>query len=203
LNPVPALAKWLVSYSYADDRLAASSPSNPKSVLTTRTNKILHEETDYVSGKKMNKWQEGQTFYIRNDARNSWGVYDGTYQHNNRTDDPALLPIPENSFRDLDWIKEENYAGSIASGQATFLVFVQGYAAFLNVNDKKALDAQHAIAYVDQAARLPVMVRVNGVTRTYSYPAPPSAPLTLPQDLTAELKRREEIKAKFSAAPQN
>ena len=174
----------------------------PRSILTTKTGKIFHEETTSVSGKKLDRWQQDQTFYIKNESQRNWGAYDNEYRRKNPTTDPSLSPIPESEFRGLDWIKDDTYAGPVRSGTATFFVFVPSNAAALDVNDAKALEGQPVIAYVDAATRLPASVRENGVTRIYSYSTPPSVPLTIPEDLAASIKRGEELKAKFNAAPQ-
>jgi len=68
---------------------------------------------------------------------------------------------------------------------------------------QKELESLPKIAYVDTETRLPDMVRIAGETRVFKFSqTPPSSVQTLPDDLAAEIKNGNEIRAKRNAAPQ-
>jgi hypothetical protein len=199
-----------MNYSYPADRPenkqsarpSSFDPAAPRKVLVTKTQDIIHEETWYVSDKKLDKWQQGERFYFKAPGLSFWAAYDQASQKNNLTLDPKLLPFPKTGFRGLDWIGTQTYAGTMKSDKGNLLlVFVPQNADKLDVNDAKALERQSLIAYIDVETRLPSIVRERNVVCTYAFYPPPGTIQALPPDLAAEIKAGDEKRAKLNSAP--
>src|SRR5439155_739816 len=78
------------------------------------------------------------------------------------------------------------------------LVFVLDGAAALDGGDQQqALEDQKTIAYIDAETRLPVLLRINGETRKFQFDAPPTAMLTLPEEIADQVKKGEEARTRL------
>lgn len=209
LAPAPDFSEWQIAFAYPQDKKDKQktpvptplNPELPRTILVTKTQKVIHEQIALVSGKTMSKWQLGQDFYLKPPGQSYWGFYNSTYFKNNPTSDATYMPVPENGFRDLDWVSGETYAGTIQSAAGAYLVFVPENARTIDVSNAKALQAATKIVYVNAQTRLPGTVRLGDVVRTYTFRPPPAAPQSLPADLAAEKKKSDEINARFKAAP--
>ena len=184
LASAPVFSRWVVTFSYPQDRakegsLPALGKTLPRTVMTTRTRDLTHEETCDVSGTKSDKWQVGNTFYLKPPGQNYWGEYDQTWHHNNLPTSTALLPVPLKGFQDLEWITRDTYAGSIKQGGVEHFVFVPINAVGLDVGKPAALSAQPVVAYVDASTRLPVRFKNGDVIRTYNFASEPPPMLSL------------------------
>jgi len=214
LNPAPKFSEWVITFSYPQDRpslktgapspeLPPLAPSLPRKILTTKTGDVVHEQTQDVSGKVFEKWQDGPKNYIKPPGQTTWGVlwHRGA---NNNTSDPNF-PLPENGFRGLDWINATAYAGTIKTEAGAALVFLGLGADYVDLSDPKSakdkLANESTVAYIDFQTRLPSSVKEDDVIRTYTFTTPPSAMQKLPADLTNEIKKGNESRAKLLAAP--
>ncbi len=216
LNSAPAFSQWIITISYPDDKKenGVANPSDPakpipenlaarpRTITTTKTGEIIHEETVTVGGNKLENWQINGDFYIKFPGNSFWSAYE---KSGPPTSDSRVALLPACGFRGLDWINKYTYAGKIKSASGFWLVFVPGGRETVNAQDPtklKVLDTLPTLAYVDAETRLPVMARADGVTRAFSFTQPPPTSLqTLPADLADEIKKGAELRAKRAAAP--
>ena len=207
LNNAPNSSQWKIAFSYPQDQSVdkrssqSLQPNLPRAVLVTKTQSTIHEEILLVSGRKLNKWQVGQTFYVVAPGTDFWGEYDARYRASSPTTDPSALPIPDTGFRNLEWVNENTYAGTLKTSSGTYFVFVPSDADKIDINDPKALSSPPKVAYIDANTRLPATLRVGEVVQNYSFLTPPGSPLSLPADLQASIKKGDEIRAKADLAP--
>jgi hypothetical protein len=218
VHTAPAYSQWIMTFSYLEDQkeipgtpsgLAKPTPENvasrPRTVITTKTGEIIHEETVTVGGQRLENWQVDGSCYTKFPGKNFWSAYEkyaGTQLGSNAA---ISMILPESGFRGLDWINKKTYAGKIKTGSGYCLVFVPGGRATVeagNPDKQKALDLLPTVAYVDAETHLPVMVRVAGETRVFKFAQPPPASIqSLPSDLAEEIRQGDEIRAKRNAAP--
>lgn len=216
LGKPPDFSDWTVSFIYPAEASNKPAPgisgqarqayldSRPSKVMTTKTRRITHEITKNFGGAQTDFWYEGNTQYYQAPGQTQWlessdavsgsGAVDANYR-----------PLPPSGFRDLDWINAENYAGSVPYEKGTYLVFVPGGYKKLDLRDvskqKKLLESQPTVAYIDSDTRMPVAVRQGNVTRVFQFNSPPTATQTLPPDLSKaindgkEARRRLELPA--------
>ncbi|HEY0258093.1 MAG TPA: hypothetical protein VGC39_11665 [Candidatus Methylacidiphilales bacterium] len=220
VHPAPAFSQWTITFSYPDDAKAISGsdpsaaaklvPQNtnaalrPRTIITTKTGEIIHEETLTVGGNKTEDWQVHGNYYIKYPGKDFWSAYETSGTSAGGTS--VVMGLPVSGFRGLDWITKETYAGEIKAGMGGTLVFVPGGRNTVNAGDpskQKELESLAKIALVDAETRLPVMVRAEGETRVFKFTeSPPASVQTLPEDLASEIKEGDEIRAKRTAAPQ-
>ncbi|CAN5720421.1 hypothetical protein BH09VER1_BH09VER1_34650 [soil metagenome] len=207
LKPAPEFSRWTIDYSYPHDHQDATKgpavaldPALPRTTTTTKTKQIIHEETVTVSGKKTESWQRNEDFYTWIPERKLWAAYEKPTQSQIDSGIAVIMTAPKNGFRGLDWIGVKSYVGFLKTKEQTFLVFVPNAPNF-DVNNAKALQAQPNIGYVDGDSRLPIRVTENNVVRTYRFEKIPETMQKIPDDLLAEIKQGDEIRAKFNAAP--
>ena len=209
LNDAPEFSSWQVKFTYLDEPSKKDKPSSEqkpnftdlerraKEVLTTKTRKIVHEVTTYVTGKQSDRWYNGKILYQKDTNLSGWLFKEGLTFRGAYTDD-SYSPLPACGFRDLDWINSKTYAGTIANGDRKYLIFVSQDAERLDLSNpakqKQQLDFLSTVAYIDSETRLPVSVRINGALRTYQFTAPPSEMQNFPADLAAEVKRGEDAR---------
>ena len=215
LNPPPNFSEWVTTFSYPQDRpdpktgvppsgLPPLSTTLTRKVITTKTGNIVHEETQDVAGRKSDRWQNGQTIFIKTVGQSAWGVLGQRAGKNNFANDPNL-PLPASGFRDLDWISADAYAGSLKTDSGVFLVFIPPGSGTVDLTNPKAALAQlptlFMVALIDYKTRLPVSVQGNGITRSYNFTAPPVSMQTLPPDLANQIKADQARVAKLFAVP--
>ncbi len=210
LKPAPALSQWTISYTYPEERSSAPAsaphpkpgPDLPRRVVVARDGAKFHEEVWNVGGdKKRDCWQQNQSFYEKPLGQSYWSAYGKpTDLRQAIADHVPNRALPESGFRNVEWINDQTYIGSVKAGQSTYLVFVPRATADLNIDDPKSLQKQPTIAYVESLTRLPVSVTSQNVVQTYKFSGV-SAALTLPADLTAEITKGDQIRAKLNAAP--
>jgi hypothetical protein len=219
LAPAPAFSQWTITFSYPEDQkgngLANTSEApkpvpqymaiRPRTIITTKTVGIIHEETVTVASSKTEDWQIHGSYYTKYPGNSFWSAYEkfGSTQEAIRLADGMALP--DSGFRGLNWISKETFAGKIKTSSGDNLVFVPGGSVAVNAEDpskQKGLESLPTIAYVDAETHLPIMVRAAGETRVFNFSqTPPTSMQTLPDDLAAEIKIGDEIRAKRTAAP--
>lgn len=200
LNPIPAFAEWVVTYSYPEDRASSGSatPPNdlrPRKITTTKTKTVLHEETVDTRGIKTSVWQLNGVVYGKDDNTQVWSQSSpGT---------SGYAPIQADRFRDLGVVTRENYAGTIKYSGRDCLVFVPGGATSLNLSNPdiagQAVGSLKTVAFIDVESRLPVEVRESGVIRYFQFGDAPSDLLTPPPDLAQAIQQGAEATARLSA----
>jgi hypothetical protein len=209
LRPAPDFSEWTIIYSYpsnpaakgATGSVAAPTPIpstmqglllRPRTVVTTKTGKIMRVVTVNLAGITVEKWFFDGAQYTKPAGSAVWfGA-----SNSERSDDRNAYfsaPLPASGFQDLDWINDENYAGTTQAGGAQYLVFVPGGLTPEEIKDPKAqkatLEHEPKVAYIDAATRLPVALRLPGEIRQFRFTDPsPSTVLTLPPDLAAQIR---------------
>ena len=172
-------------------------------MTVTRTKDILHEETVSVSGARFEKWQNNGKYYIKSQGQSYWGECDATFLRNNPTSDPKLLPLPTDKFRDLEWVGNQTYAGSLKEQGREYLLFVPADNANVDLADPAKLKTLPVIAYIDAATRLPVVFKNKEVIQQYTFVNAPTDMQAFPADLAQEIKDGNERRAKVFALPHN
>lgn len=173
LHRAPAMASWTVTYTYAEEKPPdgkappAYVTNLVRTFAVTKTGKTYHEETTLLSGKKQDKW-----------------VLDGL-QLESIIDSPSIIPIPpptpddpqpdysdyaRTDFKGLEWVTMKNYTGRQSSEGKTVFAFAS------------TRSGQKVTAQLDVASQLPISATEGGMTCTYVFNAPPTAPLQLPPD---------------------
>lgn len=206
LKSAPHFSQWIVTFSYPQERAVSNSqakassinPSLPRKIVTTITDKIIHEEIFTVGLAKIDRYQVGRIIYSKLPNVAFWTMYNPDEQKNTPVQDRSLSPLPENGFRGLDWISDRTYVGTLNQGKISYLAFAP-----LNVEnvDFKSLTALSTFACIDADTRMPALVGENGVVRTFSFLPPPTTVQNLPVDLMKDIKEGEAIRAKFNTAP--
>jgi hypothetical protein len=211
IGSVPDFSQWEISFSYPKARKKKSAavvagqktptPVNLSKSITTKTKDIIHEEMIDISGNQTQKWYIGRLQYTKLPGQSNWFESDGSGGSGGKTIDPAYSPLPATGFRDLDWISADTYVGTVKYNKCDCLIFVPGGTATLDKADSKKdarLQSEKTIAYIDVETRLPVLVRFNGETRNVTFNAQPTTMLTLPVELTEQVKQGEEGRARLS-----
>jgi hypothetical protein len=220
LPPGPAIAsapefsQWVTTFSYLEDRAAALAHDNKalppdvltrtRTITTTKTKEIVHEEYVDGNGTKFDEWHVGPVVYMKDPAAKQWGELSASTAGSGATGGPNYSRLPTTGFRDLDWITRENYAGTIKLGDRPCLVFIVGAPSHFILSSSALtsqadeLDSFSRVAYVDAETRLPMQVQISGVLRYYRFGTAPTDKLTLPPDLTNQLEVGEEGRAVMS-----
>lgn len=217
LHAAPDFHQWTITYSYPEDQKtngqgAATGAANPfpasmgdppRTILTTKTGTIIHEETTSVSGKLTDAWQVDGSFYIKYPGQSLWMACEKANPSESATRLRVALLLPPSGFRGLDWIKRQAYAGRTKTDYGDCLIFVPGGLSAVGGDlSSQKLDSFPILAYVDAATRLPVRIRGQDGTRMFTFNQLASnSPQTLPDALTAEIKADNAIQAQRDAAP--
>jgi hypothetical protein len=199
LAPAPDFAQWTVTFTYPkdpsqkDNAAPAAPETRTKTIITTKTKDIVHEETINGLGAKREDWHIGTVQYALVPGSTTW------YQGSAKSDFPAK------GFRDLDWVTEDNYIGRGSLAGHACLIFApsspQRASGQNGAGLMESLDTLPTVAYIDAETRLPVQVRENGVSRAFQFASPPTEVLSLPPDLEANLQKVEQTRARLSQPP--
>ena len=201
LRPVPEFSEWVERFTYEQEKQGGlpNEPTLPRTVTTTQTRGIVHEIIDDISGGKTEKWQSGNTFYLKPLGQTFWGEYDPSFQENNLSPRIQFQIVPQGRFRDLDWIQRANFAGFGKRAGAPVFYFTP--LPINNVHPPASLENLPAVAVVDATTRMPILVRQDGSTRIFTFNEAPAAMQSLPSDLIQEIKEGIERRKKVFAAP--
>jgi hypothetical protein len=183
--------------------MPANLAVRPRTITTTKTGDIIHEETVSVVGIRTEDWQVNGDYYIKYPGKTIWSAYEKSAPAPIINGSPVVLGLATNGFRGLDWINKETYAGKMKTSYGDCLIFVPGGRNSTSALDPGKIDSLPKIACIDAATRLPTMARAAGETRVFTFTQPPpTAAQTLPDDLAAEIKTGNQLRAKRQAAPE-
>jgi hypothetical protein len=192
LSPPPDFAQWVEAFSYPEERAPTKGlfiETRTRKITIKKTKKIVHEETISAQGETREDWYIGPNQYSKLPSASGW------------------VSGPENvqsagGFHDLDWIVEGNYIGVVKFGGKSCLVFTLTHSGPLTASVKEQLltnlDALPTVGYIDADTRLPVQVRQYGIIRNFQFMEAPTEMLTPPPDLAQDLKKAEDLRARFS-----
>ena len=204
-------SQWVITFSYPEDRQKDSTApaSNPaadllktrvKTITTTKTDDIVHEEMVDAQGGKFDHWYVGDIQYTKTANSDTW-LQNVPIKYDGRNS--SYSPLPASGFRGLEWITSENYAATLKYGGRSCLVFVQHAPANLNLSNPatqiQQLQSLSTVAFIDAESHLPIQVQVDGVIRFYQFVDPPSAKQVLPPDLADQITKGNEGRARLSA----
>ena len=202
----PDFSRWVVDYTYPEDRdrnaaasMAPAVKARPRRTILIKTREILSSEIIDVGGRTTRRWYSGSTQYSKRDGEALWGR-SGPSGPGSATDF-FYVPMPANGFPDFDLVSAENYAGVAQYGGVAALVFLHGGSNKINLADVKEiaqLASQPVVAYIDAKSRLPLGLKIGGEQRKYTFLTPPSAMQVLPPDLAAEIKKGEDGRARLN-----
>ena len=217
LQAAPDFSQWEIIFAYPKDHIsqpdAKASGKVPSAAaiwpgksVTTKTRQIVHEEVTGLDGQRTEKWHIGTLQYARPPGQTGWFESDGGRLADGTAIDANYSPFPASGFRDLDWISRTTYLGTVKFHDRDCLVFTPGEAP----NDVSADRAQQlanweslpTVACIDAVTRLPVLVRMNGGTRKFTFGNPPAEIQTLPSDLAEQVKKAEEARTRLHQQPQ-
>jgi hypothetical protein len=211
INKAPDFSKWVIAYSYPEDKLKTTAATPPatapvtkdkrlRQVAITKTKSLVREETTTIMGDTTIKFYASGIQYTKPPGSKDWFEATNVVEKNAYNAFYAK-PLPPSGFRDLDWITAENYVGTIKYNGSSVLVFVPGGTKTLSAKDlakqKNPLETQAKAALIDDATRFPVAVQEAGTNQTYKFDTPPTEMLTFPPDLEAALKKGKEDRAKI------
>ena len=169
--------------------------------MTTKTGRTIHEVRLDILGHGTDTWFDAGVQYTKFEKDSAWYRSDRS-TGGDTSAEASYHPLPASGFRDLEWIKAENYAGTAPYDKHDCLVFVPTGADKLDLNGagdaQKKLKALDTVAYVDADSRLPVAVRTRGDLRTFQFDPPPMEMQTLPVDLTTQVKKGEDARTRLN-----
>ncbi len=205
LRTAPDFSQWQVVFTYPDEKITekATPPPRiiqtirllrPRSVVTTKTGRIIHEAVVDVADRTSDNWFEGAVQYMRINSDPTWYEVDpgipGTTNYH---------PLPPSGFRDMELVQAANFAGVMPFGKGKCLVFTPGGAAALDLSNpdevEKRITLVSSIAYIDAESRLPIAVRTRSSLRTFHFNVPPTEVQSLPPDLAAQVRKGKEGRA--------
>jgi hypothetical protein len=193
--PAPNFSQWVITVSDPQAKSKAGGTpeaANPSThtIITTKTGQIIHEEIRSGTEVTVDEWHVGSILYIKSTGSTVWGEI--TRRSSN------FEVFPASGFRNLDWIKKENYVGTVQCGGHSCLAFVQARPSKLDLSDANQLDSLDAYAFLDATSRLPVQVRANGLTYFYQFKDAPTEKLALPSDLAEQLQKGQEAEERLN-----
>jgi len=212
LESAPAFSQWVITFSYPEDRqkssnsapLPAYASTRLRTITTTKTKNIVHEEFVDASGRKFDVWHVANKQYRKLFGSKVWLENSAGEVNNGSATD--YMAFPPTGFRDLDWLSDQNYAGTVKYVGRDCLVFVMNAPPGLDLSSANTppdkFESFGMIAFIDLGSRLPVEIQTNGVMRTYQFTdPPPDAVLKLPPDLSEQIKKGEEERARLNQRP--
>ena len=204
LASAPSYSQWVVEFAYPQPASAPPRPPSPddqyktKSITTTKTGQIIHEEIANGLGQVDDHWYIGATQYFRPPGAKSW-------LESHAGDNGAGMNysgLPAKGFRDLDWIVASNYIGIVEHAGHQYLVFTQSPSAggrkIPSADGYQDLDSY---ALIDISTRYPAEVKLLGAVRTYRFADPPGEKQELPADLAKVIQDGQEMRARLSQPP--
>jgi hypothetical protein len=166
----------------------------PRQIVVTKTRDISRVVITDLAGRITEKWRVGGHEYQKAQGGTIWQRIEKSI----KTDSYGDARDFENAvdFKDLDWITDGNYSGTLQVGGAQCFAFVPGGVNPKDLNDPKKLkadlEAEQQVGYVDADSRLPIMTTFYGTYEVYKYNPALPAMLTLPADLAARIKSMED-----------
>jgi len=204
LASAPDYSQWVVTFTYPEDKnptsgADASGPApaylttRTRTITTTKTHEVIHEEFVDGRGEKFDEWHVGNIAYTKGSGSNLWGELDPSDLANGSA---HFQPLPASGFRNLDWITKDSYAGTMKYSGRDCLVFTlvspHKTNLFKLTTPESQLESLATYALIDAETRLPVIVKAEGMTRLYQFKNAPTEKLTLPPDLAEQLRKGEE-----------
>ena len=214
LANAPEFSRWAVTFSYPEDRagklgqpvtMPAYASTRTRIILTTKTRTILHEELIDAQGGKFELWHVGNIQFAKAGPSGTWLQSDPSASSSGGSD-AGFSPVPASGFRDLDWLAEATFAGTVPYLGKSCHVYLKGMPANFTVPDPgsllKKLDNVSNVAFIDATSGLPVEVRVGATYQDYDFKDAPDAMQTLPGDLAGQIQKGREARAKlYQQAP--
>lgn len=199
-------AKWEVTYSYAKSDVPGGrppTPAEPKTLLTTKTGNIVHEQATDLQGRITDTWHTGPTQYRKPAGETVW--YQPVAPSDGQGGSSDYAPIPPNGYRQWDWVGEGSYALTLPFENVPCLVFVPGGRKTVGEDDEKKaaakISAMPVVAYVNAETRLPVALRMGNVISRLTFQPPPSSLQSLPPDLLEQLRKAEQSRKNLFQQP--
>lgn len=207
LKSAPDFSQWTVKYEYpkaTDPKDQAQNGAETIQVSIVKTGNIVSEEIVDRRGGHESIWHVGGTQYRKPAGQGDW--FESVASVGGNIGNSDFSPLPANGYRGWDWIGPDSYAGTIALDTGACFVFVPGGAQKLKASGgaptKDQIAAQPLIAFVNVETRLPVALRVGGITQRFVFAAPPTAIQQFPSDLADAIKKGEEARRRlFQPAP--
>lgn len=209
LAKMPSMAAWTITV------LSRQSPQEPNSAepgkavpsakfVFVKTEPLMHVTRIDASGHEIHQWCVGATQYVLNQNSADVGVMD-----------PEADDYITGDFQNLSWIKEPNFSGMKPYKGKQCWVFkdrvLQCKLREFEDAKKRAADQknlfdeniyyQEEVAYIDSESRLPMVVQRGDDFYVYTYEAPPTALLTLPENLKQKVHADLQASRAMKAGP--
>jgi hypothetical protein len=199
-------AKWEVIYTYAKSDAPGTRPSAPgdlKSLVTTKTGNIVHEQATDLQGRITDTWHTGATQYRKPPGEAVW--YQPVPPSEGQGGSSDYAPIPPNGYRQWDWVGESTFVGTFPFDNVACLVFVPGGRSAVGEEDEKKaaakIGAMPVVAYVNAETRLPVALRMGNITGRVTFHPSPASAQVLPTDLIDQLRNAEQSRKNLFQQP--
>ncbi len=217
LQSAPDFSQWEITFIYPKDpksqptaKPSGKDPSAaglcPGKSVTTKTRHIVHEDSTDIDGHHSEKWHIGTLQYARLPGQTVWFESDAGRLADGTAIDANYSPFPASGFRDLDWISRTTYLGTLKFNDRDCLVFTPdettGKVSADRAQQLANWESLPTVACVDAVTRLPVLVRINGETRRFTFCDPPAEMQVLPSDLAEQVKKAEEARTRLHQQPQ-
>jgi hypothetical protein len=189
-------SKWEISYSYPKVDAPGVRPpvgTEPKSLVTTKTGGLIHEQVTDIQGRVTDVWHAGPTQYRKPPGETTW--YQPVPPSDSQGGSSDYSPIPPNGYRGWDWVGAASFAGTFPFEGVPCLVFLPGGRTATGSEESKAtakIAASPVAAYVNAETRLPVMMRLGNVTSRMTFHTAPTVAQTLPTDLVEQAQKAEQ-----------
>lgn len=215
LQAAPDFSQWEITFTSPKDpnrQTTAKSTGEaataicPGKSVTTKTRQIVHEEVTGLDGQTTENWHIGTLQYARPPGQTVWFESDAGRLADGTAIDANYSPLPASGFRDLDWISRTSFLGTVKFHDHDCLIFtphdVPNDISFDRVHLLSTWESLPTVACIDAVTRLPVLVRIRGETRKFTFCDPPAEMQTLPSDLAEQVKKAEEARTRLHQQPQ-
>jgi len=202
--PLPDFFQWTISIDDST-RLAKPSPSakpqtpSVQKVVCTKTKNIKRDVIFYNNGGTFELWYYNGKVIVRTPGGGVEICGAGGFTA------AALVPdVSQEGFVWVDWITGANFQTrtKLADGRDAYVY--TGKASPSGYSASPTESGAPVVADIEIESRLPLLVKRDTRTLTYSYQSPPTQMLTLPADCLKELsaiQARQDFAAKLRALP--
>lgn len=168
IAPIPEFADWTVvtTQGKTDSKPLASGESpKPSIIQTTRTREVRRQRSTFPNGESLELWMLGTLFFTTGE--------NGRVAISDLMDNVGFEPSSLNAFPGFSWLSLSNYAGTRTVEKGTYYYFTQ--------SGKEA--------WIDITSKLPFALNDGTSYTRYTFAAPPTAPLALPEAMQSRYDR--------------
>ena len=171
----PLVAKQMQNPAF----VAALDPVRPLHIVVIKTGKTWHIEEDLERGEHIEEWRTAQVTAVKKPGMDKFNVV--------LEDNASRVDFPE-----FYWIAAGDYAGPGSDGGQKTLIFkAQVDPSMVHNPGVRGGATVPGEAHVDLKTRYPVSLQFGNETRQYTYQAPSTSELEVPDEITAVWKKAQ------------